>query len=118
MAYALINLALFVYSLALAGVLVLFNYYSLFRNATNHTGAPIGLIAAVYFTTFAISVIIMAVDRKKLIRNRKTTYYLLLALAMISSIAFANIVAFDQLNVMMNYETWLHKGMPDKPHLF
>lgn len=118
MIYALINLALFVYSLALAGVLLFFNYYSLVRNATNHTGAPIGLISAIYLVTFAISVIIMVFGRKKLIHSRKTTYYLLLAMAAISAIAFVNIAAYDQLNIMMHYTTWIQKGMPHKPHLF
>lgn len=118
MVYTLINLALFVYSLALAGVLLFFNYYSLFRNATNHTGAPLELITGVYLATFAASIIIMVIGRKKLIYNRKTTYYLLLVLATISVIAYTNIVAYEQLNIMMHYTTWMHKGMPHKPHLF
>lgn len=114
----LINLVLFVYALTLFGLLLAFNYYSLSMNATNHTGAPMDLVTGAYLATFAVSLIIIVIGRKKLFHNKKLTYYLFIALAVISFIAFANIVAYEQLNIMMHSTTWIHKGMPHKPHLF
>lgn len=118
MLYTLINLALLVYSLILSCLLIAFNYYSLSMNATNHTGAPMDLVTGVYLATFAVSAIIIVIGRKKLFHDRKLTYYLFIALAIISFIAFINIVAYEQLNIMMYYKDWIHKGMPNKPHLF
>ncbi len=117
MLYYIGNFILFVYSLTILASVLIFNYYSILGNATNHSGIPLNVLLILYLVTLLITLVIIFIGWKSH-NHSKIAFFLLAALAMISLLGFINIIAYEQLNIMMSYEAWLHKGMPDKPSFF
>lgn len=104
---------LLIYLLALLGILILFNVYSLLLNESNHTGLPLAGLSYFYLMTLVVNLILLIIVKfKKLpVESALIVYYLVV----LSIVAIINIAAFEKFNVMMEYETWQKKGMPEKP---
>ncbi len=107
------NILLWVYLLILLAILIMFNVYSLLLNESNHTGLPLASLFYFYLISFAINFILLIVVKfnKISVCNISLIYYLVI----LSFLAIVNIGAFERFNVMMEYETWQKKGMPEKP---
>lgn len=107
------SILLSIYLLTLLGILILFNVYSLLLNESNHTGLPLTSLSYFYLITLVVNLILLIIVKfKKLpVGNTSLIYYLVI----LSILAIVNIAAFEKFNVMMEYETWQKKGMPEKP---
>jgi len=93
--------ALLVFSATLA--LALFNFYVFIDNSTNHAA----------FNPYFLFLLIVPMVVISLLMIRSSKIWLL---PLILSLGLSvNVVAFDTLNIMKEYESWVHSGMPDRP---
>ncbi len=88
--------------------IILFNVYSLSLNRTCHTGFDTSGIFHVYAVLSVFSIIITLWCIYK-----KGNYQFFLILFFICIIGMINIKVFENHNVMMQYEDWIEKGMPE-----
>lgn len=94
------------YGLVLLSGVVYLDYYACCENAENHTGIPIGAMLVVYGLTFLVALVALVLRRP----GATMAWWLLV----VSGIAIANVVALDAMNVMMEKDRWIEKGMPDR----
>lgn len=84
--------------------LLAYYYYVFCDNRTNHSAAsPYFLL--LYFIPIAYLSIIK-------IRDNNKEWIIPLLIAVVGVI---NITVFDQMNVMKQYDSWAHSGMPKRP---
>lgn len=88
----------------------LFALYSLAIADANHTGVPLSLLLVLPVATGLASALSLAARERGLVARRVALCLLLSSLVMIGTIE-----GFERLNVMMEYGTWVRKGMPAKP---
>jgi hypothetical protein len=96
--------------LVLAASVAAFDAYALLFNRSNHTGFPVLWLAWACAAVAAAALLLLRVGRPRRGQRR-----LLWAVAAIGALGAANVLAFDRLNVMSEYEVWVRKGMPEKP---
>ena len=89
--------------------IILFNVYSLSMNITCHTGFDTSGIFYAYAVLSVFSVIMTLWCIYK-----KGNYKFFLILFFICITGMINIKVFENHNVMMQYEDWIEKGMPEK----
>lgn len=90
-------------------MLLLYNYRSL--TAANHTGLDIRFWATLSFI-FGTAILLTSMLKPNLIGK---TDKLTIAIFIVAVLTSINVFAFDYFNVFVEYETWLKRGMPDKP---
>lgn len=96
--------------LALAIVMIALDVYTFAINETNHTGIPMSWLVALgavgLFAAFGF--------RWKLRGSpgvaRATAWLMAASIALI-----VNVIVLDVSNVMMTFERWAYKGMPERP---
>jgi len=81
----------------------LFVGYTL-SNPTSHTGIPLRIIAAVFLIASVIDLIIYKKSQKS--KWDKILFYISETLLLL---AFSNIIIFEHLGIMMNYDIWADK---------
>ena len=69
------------------------------------------LFVGIYIFMALITLLIFILSKKMGITIKPIIYIIIFSFCLIGVI---NIIVFEKLNIMMNYETWLKKGMPDK----
>ncbi len=88
-------------------ILLFYNYFC-WMNGANYTGGNVKQLALISFGFGALIYVFAKM-------NNKSDKFILTIL--ILAILFGmNILLLDHYNIMMNYEDWLEKGMPAKPH--
>jgi hypothetical protein len=92
-------------------MIIMFNLYSLSINKTNHAGFDISRFFTTYFLMFALSIIIPLYHKYK---KYECNYKAFILLFIICIIGMINIIIFEKFNIMMPYEVWIKKGMPEK----
>lgn len=91
-------------------MIVAFDKYCLFENRANHTGAPMDFLIVVYVISAVLGLVV--IRRCIVVPVERWA----LRFVVIVGIAGAfNLIAFDQLNVMSEYEAWSRRGKPEKP---
>lgn len=101
--------------LMVAAVLAFFNLYALFLNETNHTGFDPKIF--IYFFTFWIIIDISLVVAVFLGKLPKGSTFHIISSALIAVIGILNVMHFMELGVILGYEEWVARGMPEKPAL-
>jgi len=89
--------------------LILYNFHCFF--ATNHTGLNIKFWAAMSFI-FGTGILSVSLIIPTLIGKTDKLIIIIFGISVLTSL---NILVFDYLNIFVEYETWLKRGMPDKP---
>lgn len=89
--------------------IILFNVYSMSMNNTCHTGFNTSNMLYVYalLSVFSIIMTLWCI-------YKKGNYKFFLILFFICITGMINIKVFEKYNVMMQYEDWIEKGMPEK----
>jgi hypothetical protein len=88
-----------------------FNLYSLMLNRTNHTGFETYILMGIYAAIALSALIVLVLLKVFSFQIELNVYIIILALCLIGIL---NVIAFEKLNIMMKYETWLKKGIPNK----
>jgi hypothetical protein len=94
---------------ALVAALVVYNLYCLSWNQTNHTGLPTEWVVAGAFGSASLSTLLALVCSSKPLRRSLAVASLLGALLGVNSLVYL------RAGIMMSYEAWLERRMPDKP---
>lgn len=104
------KLSIFLITVILLSI-IFFNVYSLSLNKTCHTGFNISILFYVYalLSVFAIITILWC-------KHKKVNYKFFLILFFICIMGMINIKVYEKYNIMMEYEVWTEKGMPEKFH--
>ena len=104
--------------LVIVGQLVLLfviNYYAIhLKHSANQTSLDV-LFCGTIFLIFAFIVLIATRLKMKLIKLSDKLILLIFSLFILISI---NFFIFDYFNIMVEYDRWLKKGMPEKPFWF
>lgn len=95
----------------LAVALLLFDLYALIINPTNHTGLPVTWLLGLCLVSLGGAIAGLRAGK----RPTGVANWIKWAILVISAIGVVNIVLFDTLNIMMGYENWARRGMPEKP---
>jgi hypothetical protein len=90
--------------------LVGFNIFSLI-NKTNHTGIDTYILVKIFLIIILFTLIVFIFS--KFYKFNVKSKFLLVVLA-ICFLGILNVIIYEKLNIMMNYELWLKKGMPNK----
>jgi hypothetical protein len=88
-----------------------FNIFSLLINKTNHMGLNTYALIGIYVVIGIITFLIYFVTWKSEFKTKPTIYLFILSICVLGIL---NIIIFEKLNIMMQYEIWLKKGMPEK----
>jgi 4-amino-4-deoxy-L-arabinose transferase-like glycosyltransferase len=103
------------YALALVGVaepIVAFDVYALFFNDTAHTSLPTRWLAWGLLAVASVAAAAYLAERRG---PSRTCRAFAVAILLVGLTGAANVWAFEHLNVMMDYEIWVHdKRMPAK----
>jgi hypothetical protein len=91
--------------------IALYNYYSIFLNETNHTSFTVLEICSPFVFGIVIAIILIGLRYFKKIRHSIVLESILIAVCLIGIV---NVAVYEKLNIMMNYDTWAKKGMPEK----
>ena len=95
--------------------LFLFNFNTLhLTNSANQTSFDI-LFFGKAFLAFGLSILIITKFIPKLIGKLDKLILIIFALSIITSL---NFYLYDYFNIMVEYERWVKKGMPQKPIWF
>jgi hypothetical protein len=94
-------------------LLTLYNLFGLV-GSNNHTGIDVKLFG---YLSILFGLILFSITKflPTLIGNLDILSKLIILIAIVSGI---NILVFDHLNIMVEYEEWLHRGLPKKPFYF
>lgn len=96
--------------ITLQGLFILvYNYRCLFESG-NHSG----LIKLITYSTLGFACLMFVwrqLIAQKIAKGRK----LLLISIIIALFTFINIFTFNQLNIMVDHQEWIHRGSPIKP---
>lgn len=84
--------------------LLAYHYYVFCYNKTNHSAVSPYLLMMYFIPVAYLSII-------KIKRGRQEWVIPLV----FSITGVVNIVAFDQMNVMRQYDAWVYSGMPERP---
>jgi hypothetical protein len=99
--------------IALVFLLLLLTLYNLIGliGRVNHTGTDVKFWA---FLSVIFGLILFFITNyfPGLIGRMDRLYKFIIIIAMLSGI---NILIYDYLNIMVEYEEWLHRGLPKKP---
>ncbi len=79
----------------------------IYRNKTNHTGMDPWLAIPIFIASLLIGLMAFRADGK----SRKLPILLLL----LGVVGIAALFAVDHFNIMLEYNKWLKRGMPEKP---
>jgi hypothetical protein len=91
------------------------NYYAFhLKNSANQTSIDV-LFCGTIFLIFAL--VVLLATRLKLKLLKKTDKLILLIFSLFILISL-NFFLFDYFNIMVEYDRWLKKGMPEKPFWF
>ena len=96
------------YGIALVGVaepVIAFDVYALFVNHTAHTALPTRWLAAGLLCVALVAAVALWVERRGQARAIRA---LIIAIMVVGLTGVANVLAFEHLNVMMDYEIWVH----------
>jgi hypothetical protein len=87
-----------------------FNFYSLVLNNTNHCGFDTFILVPILIliTIVAIRIYLISKDKRK--ENQRKIIFLVAFCIFV----ILNIILYEKFNIMMKYELWLDKGMPNK----
>ena len=97
---------------AVAEPVVAFDVYTLFFNETAHTSLPTRWLAWGLLAVAIVALVAWWSERKGASRACRI---LALAIAIVGILGSTNVLAFEHLNVLMDYEIWVHdKRMPAK----
>ncbi len=89
----------------------LFNYHCLKSTTTNHTSLDLNFWAFLSFI-FGTAILITSTYWPNLLGKIDA---LITIIFVISVLATLNILIFEHYNIFVEYETWLKRGMPEKP---
>ena len=98
------------YCAGVVALLVALDHYAFEVNETNHTGAPISWLLGLCVVGFVAGVALVKWRPANAIDVR-----VVWCVIVVSAIGIANIAIFDGLDIMMEYDRWIGKGMPDRP---
>ncbi len=87
---------------------IIFNFYSLVYNNSNHTGINFKIYSLLFII---ISIIINLYNLLYFRKKKLSTPYIIL---IITIFVFINVLFFEKYNIMLTYEKWIEKGMPEK----
>ena len=91
------------------------NYYAFhLKHSANQTSIDV-LFCGTIFLIFAL--VVLLATRLKLKLLKKTDKLILLIFSLFILISL-NFFLFDYFNIMVEYDRWLKKGMPEKPFWF
>lgn len=91
---------------------LLFNFYVFILNKTNHTGYDV-MKAADYFSRLAVLAIFLLLISVVFNRAWVLPCLVLLGFSMLAAI---NIHYYDKTNMMVQYDEWGERGLPDRPY--
>ena len=91
-------------------LVVAFNLYSLAFNKTNHTGFDTHILIKAFSALFISWLGALIYFKYK---KRDYNYIFFFLILLFGLIGIINVVLFEKFNVMMKYELWIDKGMPD-----
>ncbi len=92
--------------------IVAFDVYALFVNKTAHTGFPTRWLAWGMLAVTLVALLAWWAERRGTSRSCRV---LALAIALTGLVGAANVLSFEHLNVLMDYEIWVkQKHMPGK----
>ncbi|MBP6431496.1 MAG: hypothetical protein KA319_07005 [Ferruginibacter sp.] len=95
--------------------LLLFNFHALHsKGGANQTSINM-LFYGLTFLIFGLAILLITKFKPKLIGKMDNLVLVIFALSIITSL---NFYLFDYFNIMVEYERWLKKGMPQKPFCF
>ncbi len=92
-------------------ILIVYNYYSLVYNKTNHTGFNTKYIF-LFFITCGVGLVVLSRLMPMVIPRHDVCISTIMLLLMLIGI---NMYLFDYFNIMVNYDAWVKRGMPEKP---
>jgi hypothetical protein len=98
------------YVIGMFSLIVAFDKYCLFENGANHTGAPIDVLIVAYSGSAVAGLVLLRRYIALTVERWALRFVVVVGIA-----GALNLVAFDQLNVMSEYETWSRRGFPKKP---
>ncbi len=99
---------------AVVSLIFAYNGYCWFFNTSNHVSFSfLKLLGKYYLLFYVLSSVQLAVSVKFTALRIKTN---LLILTMgLSLLGVLNIIIYDKINIMVFYDEWIRRGMPDKP---
>lgn len=86
-------------------LLITFNIYSLMLNHTNHSGFNFCWLILVFSALLITGFLLDQFTKMK---------FMLLIMMIICISGILNIILFEKMNIMMLYDIWIKKGMPQK----
>ncbi len=89
----------------------LYNVYSLVLNKTNHTGTDFMFFAKV-IVGIAIVLLLGTILKPNLFGKNDTITKIIFILSLL---IMTNITYFSKFNIMLEYNEWQKRGMPNKP---
>jgi hypothetical protein len=91
-----------------------YNGYCWFFNTSNHVGFFFFKLLGQYYLLFFVlsSLELVLAVKYKTLYIKKNVLMLIMAFAVLGVL---NIIVYDKLNIMMYYDDWIRRGMPDKP---
>ena len=88
-------------------ILLFYNFFC-WMSGSNYTGGSVRELALISFAFGALIYVFAKLNNK--------ADKLVITILLLSILFAMNILILEYYNIMMNYEDWIKKGMPAKPH--
>lgn len=102
-------------SIIVSGIVLIlitgFNLYAFALNETNHTGFDTYILIKIYIVIFLLWLFLFIYFKRKGLEYNRV---ILILIFLIFMAAVLTVVIYEKFNILMYYETWIEKGMPEK----